>query len=56
MVNTFYQISKTASCGVEYAWGTRKTFATYGAAGPALDSGNTGTQKRINFQFHLNFF
>jgi hypothetical protein len=26
MVNTFYQISKTASCGVEYAWGTRKTF------------------------------
>jgi hypothetical protein len=56
MVNTFYQISKTASCGVEYAWGTRKTFDTFGAAGPAIDTGNTGTQKRINFQFHMNFF
>jgi hypothetical protein len=56
MFNTFYQISKTASCGIEYAWGTRKTFETYGATGGPLDSGNTGTQKRINFQFHLNFF
>jgi hypothetical protein len=51
MVNTFYQISKTASCGFEYNWGTRKTF-DINAAEPAL----TGTMKRINFQFHLNFF
>ena len=56
MINTFYQISKTASCGVEYAWGTRKTFETYTAAGALVNDGNTGTQKRINFVFHLNFF
>jgi hypothetical protein len=56
MVNTFYQISRTASCGVEYAWGTRKTFNTYDGAGALVNTGNTGTQKRINFQFHLNFF
>ncbi len=56
MVNTFYQISKTASCGVEYAWGTRKTFATYTPAGALVNDGNTGTQKRINFVFHINFF
>ena len=56
MVNTFYQISKTASCGVEYAWGTRKTFSTSDGDGGLINGGNTGTQKRINFQFHLNFF
>jgi hypothetical protein len=57
MVNTFYQISKTASCGVEYAWGTRKTFNTYNpTTGALLNDGNTGTQKRINFVFHYNFF
>jgi hypothetical protein len=56
LINTFYQISKTASCGVEYAWGTRKTFETYTTAGALVNGGNTGTQKRINFQFHLNFF
>jgi len=62
LVNTFYQISKTASCGIEYAWGTRKTFATYTpgtgtyASQTIVNDGNTGTQKRINFQFHLNFF
>jgi Porin subfamily len=56
MFNTFYQISKTASCGVEYAWGTRKTFTSYTTGGAFINDGNTGTQKRINFQFHLNFF
>ncbi len=56
MVNTFYQISKTYYCGVEYAWGTRKTFDTYTSAGALVNDGNTGTQKRINFVFHANFF
>jgi hypothetical protein len=59
MVNTFYQISKTASCGVEYVWGQRKTFDTYTFAGatPAIfNGGNTGTEKRVNIVFHYNFF
>jgi Porin subfamily len=56
MFNTFYQISKTTYCGVEYAWGTRKTFETYGATGGPVNGGNTGTQKRLNFVFHANFF
>ena len=56
LVNTFYQISKTYYCGVEYAWGQRKTFNTYTPAGALVNDGNTGTQKRINFVFHVNFF
>jgi len=56
LVNTFYQISKSASCGVEYNWGTRKTFDTYASNGTLINNGNTGTMKRINFQFHYNFF
>ncbi len=59
MVNTFYQISRTASCGLEYVWGQRKTYDTYSFAGstPTLfNSGNIGTEKRVNFVFHYNFF
>jgi hypothetical protein len=59
MINTFYQISKTASCGIEYVWGQRNTFETYSFAGetPTLyNNGNTGTEKRVNIVFHYNFF
>jgi Porin subfamily len=56
LVNTFYQISKTYYCGVEYAWGTRKTFETYSSSGSLINDGSTGTQKRVNFVFHANFF
>ncbi len=53
-INTFYNVSKTVYCGLEYNYGTRKTMDTYtaGVAGAA----NEGTQKRINFVFRASFF
>lgn len=54
LVNTFYQISKTTSCGFEYNWGQRKTFAFQ--QGAVAIPQYEGTMKRINFQFHMNFF
>jgi hypothetical protein len=49
-VNTFYNFAKTASFGLEYEYGQWKSFST--ATSPEL----TGTQNRVTFTFHYNFY
>lgn len=56
LVNTFWQINKSASLGIEYSYGKRTTMETFDGTGALLNSGNIGTQRRINFLFHFNFF
>ncbi len=45
-VNTFYGFAKNCEFGVEYAFGQFKMNTT----------GDKGTQNRLNFSFHYNFF
>ena len=45
-VNTFYGFAKNCELGVEYVFGQYKMNVT----------GDKGTQNRINFSFHYNFF
>ena len=58
LFNTFYQITKTTFCGVEYNWGQRKTFDFMQANGEGYTAipQYTGTMKRVNFIFHVSFF
>jgi hypothetical protein len=59
MFNTFYNISKTVYCGVEYNYGKRKTMDTWSFPGegvPVAGAANEGTQKRINFVIRASFF
>lgn len=49
-VNTFYGFAKNCELGVEYSYGQWKSFST--PTSPELK----GTQNRLSFSFHYNFY
>jgi len=49
-VNTFFGFAKNCEFGIEYVYGQWKSFST--PTSPQLK----GTQNRVNFSFHYNFF
>jgi len=56
-VNSFYGFAKNCEFGVEYVYGQWKSFSL--PPSPTLPAGSPqlkGTQNRVNFSFHYNFF